>query len=171
MRWNLFWLDLAISSSTWDWIQLTSFLSTHSATVVSSRYFHSFVLLALMSSIMRTNSHVQAWFPAGTFLNSDKHVQDHCHFHLYYRYFEKGYVIVASTYQLRKIWKRKLEDRRIEWLLLLPSTNKHPPQLYSWCIVTILSSKVCFDCALPYLLTLAMLIFFPRLLRNIPLES
>ena len=50
--WNLFWLDLAISSSTSDWIRLSSFLSTHSAIVVSSTYFHSSVLLVLDGLIL-----------------------------------------------------------------------------------------------------------------------
>ena len=61
--WNLFWLDLVISSSTSDWIRLSFFLSTHSAIVVSSTYFHSSVLLVLISSIMRINSHGPSLVP------------------------------------------------------------------------------------------------------------
>ncbi|XP_067027143.1 uncharacterized protein [Acropora muricata] len=57
--WNLFWLDLVISSLTSDWIRLSFFLSTHSAIVVSSTYFHSSVLLVLISSVMRINSHAE----------------------------------------------------------------------------------------------------------------
>ena len=120
--WNLFWLDLAISSSTSDWIWLSSFLSTHSAIVVSSTYFHSSVLLVLMSSIMRINSHgpslVPLGTPVGSFLHSDE--QSSPNLTLCVRSVRKSMIqkdtstgmSSASSFLTRSVWSIKLKAFR-----------------------------------------------------------
>ena len=64
--WNLFLPDFVTSSLTSSWILLAWFFATFSAIVVSSKYFHSSVLVTSISSTIKTKSHGPSLVPWGT---------------------------------------------------------------------------------------------------------